>query len=148
MRSGSWADQHSLCMHFQVRTIAGLLVHHSPTRCNCPGPGLLCQLAHVLLNCLRGLGQVSNYSASLILGERQTHSPLMVSSQFSVLWFFCSGSEMLSKSARVTFITVGHSLGFGIGYALLPFFAYFIRGWKMLLVASAVPCFLFIPVWW
>lgn len=105
-------------------------------------------LMFCILNCLRGLGHMSNYSTSLILGERQTRSPMMVSSHFSVLWSFCSGSEMLSKSARVTFTMMGHTLGFGVGYALLPFFAYFIRGWRMLLVASAVPCFLFIPVWW
>uniref|UniRef100_A0A3B4FIQ1 Major facilitator superfamily (MFS) profile domain-containing protein n=1 Tax=Pundamilia nyererei TaxID=303518 RepID=A0A3B4FIQ1_9CICH len=59
----------------------------------------------------------------------------------------CPGSEMLSKSARVTYILLGHSLGFGFGYALLPLFAYFIRGWRMLLVAAALPGFLFIPTW-
>uniref|UniRef100_A0A669C8H8 Major facilitator superfamily (MFS) profile domain-containing protein n=1 Tax=Oreochromis niloticus TaxID=8128 RepID=A0A669C8H8_ORENI len=77
-----------------------------------------------ILNCLRGLGQISNFVASLVLG-----------------------SEMLSKSARVTYILLGHSLGFGFGYALLPLFAYFIRGWRMLLVAAALPGFLFIPMW-
>uniref|UniRef100_A0A3P9DJ99 Solute carrier family 22 member 5 n=1 Tax=Maylandia zebra TaxID=106582 RepID=A0A3P9DJ99_9CICH len=77
-----------------------------------------------ILNCLRGLGQISNFIASLVLG-----------------------SEMLSKSARVTYILLGHSLGFGFGYALLPLFAYFIRGWRMLLVAAALPGFLFIPTW-
>ncbi|XP_070774910.1 organic cation/carnitine transporter 2-like [Enoplosus armatus] len=78
-----------------------------------------------ILNCLRGLGQISNYIASLILG-----------------------SEVLSQSARVSYTLLGHSLGFGIGYALLPLFAYFIRGWRMLLVAAAIPGFLFIPMWW
>uniref|UniRef100_A0A3Q0SJX7 Major facilitator superfamily (MFS) profile domain-containing protein n=1 Tax=Amphilophus citrinellus TaxID=61819 RepID=A0A3Q0SJX7_AMPCI len=77
-----------------------------------------------ILNCLRGLGQISSLIASLILG-----------------------SEMLSQSVRVTYILLGHSLGFGIGYALLPLFAYFIRGWRMLLVAAAIPGFLFIPTW-
>ncbi|GAA6234857.1 solute carrier family 22 member 4-like isoform X1 [Lates japonicus] len=78
-----------------------------------------------ILNCLRGLGQISNYIASLVLG-----------------------SEILSQSARVSFTLLCHSLGFGIGYALLPLFAYFIRGWRMLLVATAIPGFLFIPTWW
>lgn len=110
--------------------------------------GSVSWLMFCILNLLRGLGQISSYSASLILGERQTGSPVLVSRQLSVLWSFCSGSEMLGKSARVTFTMVGHSLGFVIGYALLPCFAYFIRGWRMLLVASAVPCFLFIPMWW
>uniref|UniRef100_A0A3B4ZCR2 Solute carrier family 22 member 5-like n=1 Tax=Stegastes partitus TaxID=144197 RepID=A0A3B4ZCR2_9TELE len=78
-----------------------------------------------ILNCLRGLGQISNYITSLVLG-----------------------SEMLSPSARVSFTLLGHSLGFGIGYALLPLFAYFMRGWRMLLLAAAIPGFLFIPLWW
>ncbi|XP_018532450.1 dual specificity mitogen-activated protein kinase kinase 2b isoform X1 [Lates calcarifer] len=78
-----------------------------------------------ILNCLRGLGQISNYIASLVLG-----------------------SEILSQSARVSFTLLCHSLGFGFGYALLPLFAYFIRGWRMLLVATAIPGFLFIPTWW
>lgn len=43
-----WADQHSLFIPFQVRTKAGPLLHLGPTGCNCPGPSLLCQLAHVL----------------------------------------------------------------------------------------------------
>ncbi|XP_029309229.1 solute carrier family 22 member 21-like [Cottoperca gobio] len=78
-----------------------------------------------ILNCLRGLGQISNYITSLILG-----------------------SGMLSPTARLSYALLGHSLGFGVGYALLPIFAYFIRGWRMLLVASAIPGFLFIPTWW
>ncbi|CAK6952433.1 organic cation/carnitine transporter 2-like [Scomber scombrus] len=78
-----------------------------------------------VLNCFRGLGQISNYLPSLILG-----------------------SEMLSQSSRLSYTLLGHCLGFGIGYALIPLFAYFIRDWRMLLVATAVPGFLFIPTWW
>ncbi|XP_074545175.1 organic cation/carnitine transporter 2-like [Halichoeres trimaculatus] len=78
-----------------------------------------------IFNALRGLSQISNYITSLVLG-----------------------SEMLSQSARVSFTLLGHSLGFGLGYALLPILAYFIRGWRMLLVASAIPSLLFIPSWW
>ncbi|XP_020489728.2 organic cation/carnitine transporter 2-like [Labrus bergylta] len=78
-----------------------------------------------ILNCLRGLSQISNYVTSLVLG-----------------------CEMLGQSARVRFTLLGHSVGFGLGYALLPLVAYFIRGWRMLLVASAIPSFLFIPSWW
>ncbi|KAM9845074.1 solute carrier family 22 member 4-like [Aulostomus maculatus] len=77
------------------------------------------------LNCLRGLGQISNYIVAVILG-----------------------SEMLSQSARMSYTLLCHSVGFGVGYALLPVFAYFIRGWRMLLVASAIPSFLLIPTWW
>ncbi|XP_010792743.1 solute carrier family 22 member 21-like [Notothenia coriiceps] len=77
-----------------------------------------------ILNFLRGLGQISNYIASFILG-----------------------SEMLSPTARMSAL-LDHTVGFGVGYALLPLFAYLIRGWKMLLVASAIPGLLFIPTWW
>ncbi|XP_054452737.1 organic cation/carnitine transporter 2-like [Anoplopoma fimbria] len=77
-----------------------------------------------IINALRGLG-FSNYVGSIVLG-----------------------SEMLSQPARMNFALLGHSLGFGVGYALLPLVAYFIRGWRMLLVASAIPGFLFIPTWW
>ncbi|KAK1878487.1 Solute carrier family 22 member 4 [Dissostichus eleginoides] len=82
-------------------------------------------LMFCILNFLRGLGQISNYIASLILG-----------------------SEMLSPTARMSYALLGHSVGFGVGYALLPLFAYLIRGWRMLLVASAIPGLLFIPTWW
>ncbi|CAB1429886.1 unnamed protein product [Pleuronectes platessa] len=76
-------------------------------------------------NCLKGVGMISNYLTSLILG-----------------------AEMLSDSARVSYTFLGHSLGYGLGYALLPLFAYFIRGWRMLLVASAIPGLLLVPTWW
>ncbi|XP_075877276.1 organic cation/carnitine transporter 2-like [Nelusetta ayraudi] len=82
-------------------------------------------LMYCFLNCLRGISQMSCYVLSLILG-----------------------SEMLSKSSRVAFIMVGHCLGYGIGYAILPFFAYFIRSWRMLLMISAIPSILYIPTWW
>ncbi|CAJ1072042.1 solute carrier family 22 member 4-like isoform X2 [Xyrichtys novacula] len=78
-----------------------------------------------VLNCARGLSQISNYISSIVLG-----------------------SEMLSSSARVSYTLLGHSLGFGLGYALLPLVAYFIRGWRLLLVASAIPSLLFLPSWW
>ncbi|XP_077361505.1 solute carrier family 22 member 21-like [Festucalex cinctus] len=76
------------------------------------------------LNCLRGVGHVACYVTSLVLG-----------------------SEMLSESARLTFTVLGQTLAFSVGYALLPLLAYFIRGWRMLLVASAIPGLLFIPTW-
>uniref|UniRef100_A0A3P8ZQ43 Major facilitator superfamily (MFS) profile domain-containing protein n=1 Tax=Esox lucius TaxID=8010 RepID=A0A3P8ZQ43_ESOLU len=78
-----------------------------------------------VLNCLRGVGQISNYISSLVLG-----------------------SEILGKSTRGSYTLLGHSVAFGVGYACLPLFAYFIRGWRMLLVASAIPCVFFIPLWW
>nr|XP_057924732.1 solute carrier family 22 member 21-like [Doryrhamphus excisus] len=81
-------------------------------------------LMFCVLNCVRGTGQVSSYLASLVLG-----------------------SEMLCPSVRVSYTLLGHSLGFGIGYALLPLFAYFLRGWRWLLVASAIPGLLWLLTW-
>ncbi|XP_071755709.2 solute carrier family 22 member 4-like isoform X1 [Centroberyx gerrardi] len=78
-----------------------------------------------IFNCLRGIGQISNFITSLVLG-----------------------CEILSQSTRVSFTLLGHSICFGIGYAFLSLVAYFIRGWRMLLVAAAIPGFLYIPVWW
>uniref|UniRef100_A0A667WFP9 Major facilitator superfamily (MFS) profile domain-containing protein n=1 Tax=Myripristis murdjan TaxID=586833 RepID=A0A667WFP9_9TELE len=78
-----------------------------------------------VINCVRGVAQISNYITSLVLA-----------------------SEILSQSARVTFSMLGHSLFFAIGYACLPLFAYLIQGWRMLLVVSAIPGLLYIPVWW
>ncbi|XP_077411941.1 solute carrier family 22 member 21-like isoform X2 [Vanacampus margaritifer] len=76
------------------------------------------------LNCLRGIGHVSCYVASLVLG-----------------------SEMLGESARLTYSLLGQTLAFSVGYALLPLLAYFVRGWRLMLVASAIPGLLFLPAW-
>lgn len=114
-------------------------------------------LMYCFLNCLRGISQMSCYVLSLILGEECVcpDSICFLSKcawTTSPLWFyflfFYAGSEMLSKSSRVAFIMVGHCLGYGIGYAILPFFAYFIRSWRMLLMISAIPSILYIPTWW
>ncbi|XP_054624056.1 solute carrier family 22 member 21-like isoform X1 [Dunckerocampus dactyliophorus] len=81
-------------------------------------------LMFCVLNCVRGMGHASSYLASLVLG-----------------------SEMLRPSVRVSYTLLGHSLGFGLGYALLPLFAYFLRGWRWLLVASAIPGLLWLLTW-
>ncbi|XP_072297414.1 solute carrier family 22 member 4-like [Eucyclogobius newberryi] len=77
------------------------------------------------LNCLRGFGQTACYTASIILG-----------------------SEILSPKPRMTYTLLGQSVGYGVGYALLSLFGYFIRDWRMLLVACAIPGFLLMPLWW
>ncbi|KAM3603931.1 uncharacterized protein V6R79_004178 [Siganus canaliculatus] len=82
-------------------------------------------LMFCVLNTLRGFGYASIFSASFLLG-----------------------SEMLSQSARLSFSLLGHSMGYAVGYTMLPLFAYFIRGWRMLLVPCAIACFLFLPLWW
>ncbi|CAB1317170.1 unnamed protein product [Coregonus sp. 'balchen'] len=58
------------------------------------------------------------------------------------------GSDILGKSTRESDTLLGHSVAFSLGYACLALFAYFIHGWRMLLVASAIPGFFYIPLWW
>uniref|UniRef100_A0A3Q2YGU3 Solute carrier family 22 member 5-like n=1 Tax=Hippocampus comes TaxID=109280 RepID=A0A3Q2YGU3_HIPCM len=57
-------------------------------------------------------------------------------------------SEMLGESARLVYTLLGQCLCYSIGYALLPLFAYLIRSWRLLLVASAIPGLVFIFTWW
>ncbi|XP_061278829.1 solute carrier family 22 member 4 isoform X2 [Bos javanicus] len=72
-----------------------------------------------------GMGQISNYVVAFILG-----------------------TEILGKSVRIIFSTLGVCTFFAIGYMLLPLFAYFIRDWRMLLLALTVPGVLCVPLWW
>ncbi|XP_054245000.1 solute carrier family 22 member 4 isoform X2 [Indicator indicator] len=72
-----------------------------------------------------GMGQISNYVVAFILG-----------------------TEILGKSVRILFATLGVCIFFAIGYMLLPLFAYFIRDWRMLLLALTVPGLFCVPLWW
>ncbi|XP_046524265.1 solute carrier family 22 member 4 isoform X2 [Equus quagga] len=72
-----------------------------------------------------GMGQISNYVVAFILG-----------------------TEILGKSVRIIFSTLGVCTFFAVGYMLLPLFAYFIRDWRMLLLALTVPGVLCFPLWW
>ncbi|XP_039557072.1 solute carrier family 22 member 4 isoform X1 [Passer montanus] len=72
-----------------------------------------------------GMGQISNYVVAFILG-----------------------TEILGKSVRILFSTLGVCIFFAIGYMLLPLFAFFIRDWRMLLLALTVPGLFCIPLWW
>ncbi|KAJ8416545.1 hypothetical protein AAFF_G00358330 [Aldrovandia affinis] len=72
-----------------------------------------------------GVGQISNYVAAFVLG-----------------------TELLGKSSRVTFSTLGVCVFYALGYAVLPLCAYFIRSWRMLLLVLSLPGFLYIPLWW
>ncbi|XP_043925125.1 solute carrier family 22 member 5 isoform X1 [Protopterus annectens] len=78
-----------------------------------------------LLFFLVGLGQISNYVAAFVLG-----------------------SEILGDSVRIKYSTLGVCLFYAFGYIALPAFAYFIRDWKMLLLAIALPGLLYVPLWW
>ncbi|ELK03113.1 Solute carrier family 22 member 4 [Pteropus alecto] len=72
-----------------------------------------------------GMGQISNYVVAFILG-----------------------TEILGKSVRIIFSTLGVCIFYAFGYMLLPLFAYFIRDWRMLLLALTVPGVLCVPLWW
>ncbi|XP_023568972.1 solute carrier family 22 member 4 isoform X3 [Octodon degus] len=72
-----------------------------------------------------GMGQISNYVVAFILG-----------------------AEILGKSVRIVFSTLGVCTFFALGYMLLPLFAYFIRDWRMLLLALTLPGVLCVPLWW
>uniref|UniRef100_H3AUH5 Solute carrier family 22 member 21 n=1 Tax=Latimeria chalumnae TaxID=7897 RepID=H3AUH5_LATCH len=72
-----------------------------------------------------GLGQISNYTVASVLGM-----------------------EILGKSIRVIFCTLGAFVFYSFGYMLLALFAYFIRGWRMLLLTISLPGLLLIPLWW
>ncbi|KAI1902938.1 hypothetical protein AGOR_G00021450 [Albula goreensis] len=78
-----------------------------------------------LLFFIVGLGQISNYVAAFVLG-----------------------SEILSGQVRVLYSSLGVCLFFAIGYMILPLIAFFIRDWRMLLVAMSVPGLIYIPLWW
>ncbi|KAM4826750.1 solute carrier family 22 member 4 isoform 2-T2 [Thomomys bottae] len=72
-----------------------------------------------------GMGQISNYVVAFILG-----------------------TEILGKSVRIIYSTLGVCTFFAIGYMVLPLFAYFIRDWRMLLLALTTPGVLCVPLWW
>ncbi|KAI1883553.1 hypothetical protein AGOR_G00232770 [Albula goreensis] len=72
-----------------------------------------------------GIGQISNYVAAFVLG-----------------------TELLGKSFRVAFSTLGVCVFYALGYAILPLCAYFIRSWRMLLFVLTLPGFLYVPLWW
>ncbi|XP_048399471.2 organic cation/carnitine transporter 2-like [Stegostoma tigrinum] len=78
-----------------------------------------------IFNFFVGSGQNSNYVTAFVLG-----------------------SELLGKSIRNKFCALGIGISFACGYMFLPFVAYFIRGWRMLLLAMSFVGFLYIPMWW
>ncbi|XP_038943126.1 organic cation/carnitine transporter 2 isoform X6 [Rattus norvegicus] len=78
-----------------------------------------------LLFALVGMGHISNYVAAFVLG-----------------------TEILSKSIRIIFATLGICIFFAFGFMVLPLFAYFIRDWRMLLMAITLPGVLCGALWW
>ncbi|XP_051875827.1 solute carrier family 22 member 4-like [Pristis pectinata] len=72
-----------------------------------------------------GFGDISNYVAAFVLG-----------------------TELLGKAERIAYSTLGVCMFYAIGYIILPLFAYYIRDWRMLLLALTLPEILYIPFWW
>ncbi|KAM9333353.1 organic cation/carnitine transporter 2 [Pholidichthys leucotaenia] len=61
---------------------------------------------------------------------------------------FVLGTELLSKTMRVVFTTLGAFLFYCIGYMTLPWIAYGIREWRTLLAVLAMTPVLNFPLWW
>lgn len=78
-----------------------------------------------LLNFLVGLGQISNYVSAFVLG-----------------------TEILGKSIRIMYCTLGVCISYAVGYMLLPLVAYFIRSWRLLLLILSLSGLMYIPLWW
>ncbi|XP_066572981.1 solute carrier family 22 member 4 isoform X2 [Amia ocellicauda] len=66
---------------------------------------------------------------------------------FCVFHFF-NGSEILSKSIRIIYSTLGVCICYAIGYMMLPLAAFFIRDWRILLLILSIPGLFYIPLWW
>ncbi|XP_035481967.1 solute carrier family 22 member 4 isoform X3 [Scophthalmus maximus] len=79
----------------------------------------------LILLFFNGLGQIANFVAALVLG-----------------------AEILIGNVRVLYSSLGTCLGFAVGYMILPVFAYFVRDWRFLLLASSLPCLVYLPLWW
>lgn len=63
------------------------------------------------------------------------------------LFFFFTGTEILTGNIRVLFSSVGVCVAFATGYMMLPLFAYFLRNWQSLLLGIALPGLVYLPLW-
>ncbi|XP_061558812.1 organic cation/carnitine transporter 2-like isoform X2 [Phycodurus eques] len=61
---------------------------------------------------------------------------------------FVLGTEVLSKTLRVIFTTLGAFLFYCIGYMMLPWIAYSIRDWRTFLAVLSAISVVYIPLWW
>lgn len=115
-----WSDQLP-----SILTVTGLMQdHHARQSCGASNNAWLCSMSQSLLFVVAFM---LKYQSSLL---------------------FWTGTEILGKSVRLLFCTLGVCIFYAFGYMLLPLFAYFIRDWRMLLLALTLPGLLFIPLWW
>lgn len=68
--------------------------------------------------------------------------------KFFYFSFESQGTEILSPKIRKLYSTLGVNIFFGVGYMLLPLFAFLTRGWRMLLMSLVLTGFLYVPLWW
>ncbi|KAM9788586.1 uncharacterized protein ACB057_013132 [Neosynchiropus ocellatus] len=61
---------------------------------------------------------------------------------------FVLGTELLSKTMRVIFTTLGAFLFYCAGYMTLPWIAYAIRDWRTLLAVLSSTSVVYLPLWW
>lgn len=59
-----------------------------------------------------------------------------------------TGTEVLSTSMRVLFTTLGAFLHYCVGYMVLPWIAFAIRDWRILLRVLSGLTLVYIPLWW
>lgn len=102
-----------------------------------------------------GASQISLYISAFVLGmEVQTDRTQLNQSAVHILvvsrffWCHCTGTEVLSKTMRVIFATLGAFLFYCIGYMTLPWIAYSIREWRTLLAVLSMTSVANIPLWW
>ncbi|KAJ8276710.1 hypothetical protein COCON_G00084620 [Conger conger] len=57
------------------------------------------------------------------------------------------GAEILTPRIRTIYSTLGVSMSFAFGCMMIPLMAFFIRDWRMLLIAINVPGVFYFPLW-
>lgn len=102
-----------------------------------------------------GASQISLYISAFVLGMnykpffllliRNTCQFLNQHLHFILSW---TGTEVLSKTMRVIFTTLGAFLFYCLGYMTLPWIAYGIREWRTLLAVLSMTSVVYIPLWW
>ncbi|XP_046323549.1 organic cation/carnitine transporter 2 isoform X5 [Marmota monax] len=98
-------------------------------------------------SCLDGWEFSQDVYLSTIVTEAWARSPTTWQ-HLSWVWPSSWRTEILGKSIRIIFSTLGVCIFYAFGFMVLPLFAYFIRDWRMLLLALTVPGVLCAALWW